>query len=66
MRIIEHFDKFPLQSKKQEVYIVWKEMTVDKTRYALNCGSEKYEIFSEKISRLNQKSRAFKKRVKYA
>ncbi|MBI5873211.1 MAG: LAGLIDADG family homing endonuclease [Candidatus Omnitrophica bacterium] len=64
LRIIEHFDKFPLQSKKQEVYQIWREMAIEKTRCFLNCKSEKFKIFSEAISVLNQKSRAFKKRSK--
>ena len=64
MRIIEHFDRFPLQSKKQEVYQIWREMAIEKTRSFLNCRSEKFKFFSEKMSVLNQKSRAFKKHSK--
>lgn len=61
MHTIEHFDKFPLQSKKQEVYQVWREMAIEKTKSFLNCDSEKFKVFSGKMSVLNQKSRAFKK-----
>jgi len=60
LRIIEHFDKFPLQSKKQEVYQVWREMAIAKTKNFLNCSSEEFRVFSEKLSRMNHKSRAFK------
>jgi len=63
-RIIEHFDKFPLQSKKREAYNVWKEMVQYKLEYFINCTDDKFKIFSEKLSGLNQKSRAFKKRIK--
>lgn len=66
MRIIEHFDKFPIQSKKQEVYQIWREMAVEKTKHFLNCGGEKFKVFSQKMSVLNQKSRAFKKHAKHA
>jgi hypothetical protein len=64
MNIVAHFDKYPLQSKKQEVYNVWRQMAITKTHYALNCESEEFKIFSEKLSRMNQKSRAFKKHLK--
>jgi hypothetical protein len=60
LRIIEHFDKFPLQSNKQEVYQVWRAMAIEKTKYYINCNSEAFRLFSEKLSVLNQKSRAFK------
>jgi len=58
--IIEHFDKYPLQGKKEEVYQVWRDMAIAKTKYFLNCNSEEFKLFSEKMSNLNQKSRAFK------
>lgn len=64
MHTIEHFDKFPLQSKKREVYNAWREMAIEKTKHFLNCGSEKFKVFSQKMSVLNQKSRAFKKHSK--
>ena len=60
LRIIEHFDKFPLQSKKREVYNVWRAMAIEKTKYFLNCNSKEYRLFSEEMAMLNQKSRAFK------
>ena len=60
MRIIEHFDRFPLQGSKKEVYNIWRDMAIEKTRYFLNCDSNQYKLFSEKMSFLNQKSRAFK------
>jgi hypothetical protein len=62
--IIEHFDKYPLQSKKEEVYNVWREMAITRMHYALNCESDEYKLFSERLSRMNQKSRAFKKHSK--
>jgi hypothetical protein len=64
IRVVGHFDKYPLQSKKQEVYNVWKQMAIAKTRHVLNCGSDEFKIFSEQLSRMNQKSRAFKKHSK--
>ena len=64
IRIIDHFDKFPLKSKKREVYNIWREMAIDKTQNFINCRSEKFKSFAERMSVLNQKSRAFKKHSK--
>jgi hypothetical protein len=64
LRIIEHFDKFPLRSKKQEVYNFWREMAIEKTRHFINCRSDEFKFFAEKLSLLNQKSRAFQKHKK--
>ncbi|HAJ57668.1 MAG TPA: hypothetical protein DCL35_07900 [Candidatus Omnitrophica bacterium] len=66
LRVIEHFDKFPLQSKKREVYNIWREMAIAKTKYFLNCASDEFAVFSKQLSVLNQKSRAFKKHSKSA
>ncbi len=60
LRIIEHFDKYPLQSKKIECYNIWKEMVSYKND---NWRSAAYDVLrplAEKLSALNQKSRAFK------
>ena len=62
-RVIAHFDKFPLQSNKKDVYKLWREMALEKTRYSINCNCEEFTTFAEKIALLNQKSRAFKKRI---
>ncbi len=61
LKIIEHFDKFPLQSKKQEVYTIWRDMAIEKTKRFLNCRSDEFKTFSAKLATMNQKSRAFKK-----
>jgi len=63
MRVIEHFDKFPLQGKKQEVYRLWRGMALEKMKYSINCNCEEFQIFAEQIALLNQQSRAFKKRI---
>lgn len=59
-RIVEHFDKYPLQNrKKQEVYLVWRQMVKYKTD---NYRSIDYNILrdlAEKLSKLNAQSRAF-------
>lgn len=60
LRVIEHFDKYPLQSKKIECYNVWKEMVLYKKD---NWRSASYDVMrplAEKLSSLNQKNRAFK------
>ena len=59
-RIIEHFDKYPLQSRKREAYSIWRQMAMHKIE---NYGDPDYNILralAEKLSNLNQKSRAFK------
>ena len=58
-RIIEHFDKYPLQSqKKNEAYLIWQQMVKYKTD---NYRSIDYDILrdlTEKLSKLNSQSRA--------
>jgi len=60
-RIIEHFDKYPLQSKKkEEAYLVWRQMVMHKLE---NYRSVDYDILkelAEKLSSLNPQNRAFK------
>lgn len=63
--VIDHFNHYPLQTKKQKVFEIWREMVFERNRSTLNCSSEKFNIFAAKMSRLNQKSRAFQRRVKY-
>lgn len=60
LHIVEHFDKFPLQSNKFEVYKVWREMAIAKTEYIIGCNTEQFRVFSERMAALNSKSRAFK------
>lgn len=60
-RIVEHFDKFPLQSqKKQEAYSVWREMVMYKLENYRDIDYDKLRILAEKLSNLNLQSRAFK------
>jgi hypothetical protein len=59
-RIIEHFDKYPLQSRKKEVYDVWRQMAMHKIENYRNTDYDKLRALAEKLSNLNQKSRAFK------
>lgn len=58
--IIQHFDKYPLQSKKREAYLVWRQMVMHKLE---NYRSTDYDLLrglAKQLSALNQKSRAFK------
>lgn len=59
--IIQHFDKYPLQSKKQQAYLVWRQMAVHKKENYRNVDYDKLRQLAEELSRLNQKSRAFKR-----
>lgn len=33
VRVVDHFDRFPLRSSKREVYEVWREMVVAKQQF---------------------------------
>lgn len=60
-RIVQHFDKYPLQSKKkQEAYNVWREMVVHKLENYRDVDYNKLRTLAEKLSSLNSQSRAFK------
>ena len=60
LRIIKHFDKYPLPSKKIECYKVWREIVVYKNNNWRNADFNILRPLAEKLSALNQKSRAFK------
>ncbi|MFH0827100.1 MAG: LAGLIDADG family homing endonuclease [Candidatus Omnitrophota bacterium] len=60
-RIMEHFDKYPLQSeKKQEVYNVWREMVMHKLENYRKVDYDKLRSLAERLSHLNSQSRVFK------
>ena len=59
--IIDHFDKYPLQSKKKlEAYNVWRDMVIHKLENYRNIDYDKLRALAEKLSNLNSQSRAFK------
>lgn len=59
--IIDHFDKYPLQSKKKlEAYKVWREMAIHKLKNYRTTDYDKLRALAEKLSNLNSQSRAFK------
>lgn len=58
IKIIHHFDKYPLMSKKAKAYKVWREMAILKQ----NLGKpdfNKINQLSLNLSRFNSKSRKF-------
>jgi hypothetical protein len=58
--IIDHFDKYPLQSKKKlEAYNVWRQMVMYKLENYRNIDYDKLRALAEKLSSLNSQSRAF-------
>lgn len=60
-RIIEHFDKYPLQSeKKREAYNIWRQMAMHKLENYRDIDYNKLRALAEKLSSLNLQSRAFK------
>lgn len=63
--IVEHFDRYPLQSgKKQEAYKVWREMVMHKLDNYRDIDYDKLSSLAVQLSSLNLKSRAFKVRRK--
>lgn len=59
--IIDHFDKYTLQSKKKlEAYNVWREMVMHKLENYRDIDYNKLRILAEKLSSLNSQSRVFK------
>lgn len=59
-RVVGHFDKYPLQSKKKnEAYRVWRQMVMHKIEHYRGIDYEKLRTLAEKLSGLNARSRAF-------
>ena len=59
--IIDHFDKYPLQSKKKlDAYKVWREMVIHKIENFRNADYNLLHTLASKLSSLNLQSRAFK------
>ncbi len=59
--IIDHFDNYPLQSKKKyEAYQVWRQMVIYKLDNYRNIDYNQLKALAEKLSSLNLQSRAFK------
>lgn len=62
--IIDHFDKYPLQSKKKlEAYNIWRQMVLHKLENYRNIDYDKLRALAEKLSSLNFQGRAFKVHV---
>ncbi|MFH0855573.1 MAG: LAGLIDADG family homing endonuclease [Candidatus Omnitrophota bacterium] len=60
-RIVEHFDKYPLQSpKKKKLYLIWRQMVKYKLDNFRNTDYTVLEGLAEEMSKLNSKSRNFK------
>lgn len=63
--IIDHFDKFPLQSKKKLAsYQVWREMVIHKLENYRNIDYDKLRALAERLSGLNSQSRTFRVHTK--
>ncbi|PIQ90263.1 MAG: hypothetical protein COV71_05250 [Candidatus Omnitrophica bacterium CG11_big_fil_rev_8_21_14_0_20_41_12] len=60
-KIVEHFDKYPLQSqKKNEAYQVWRAMVIHKRDNYRNINYDHLSELANKLSVLNLQSRTFK------
>jgi hypothetical protein len=63
-RIIEHFDKYPLQSKKkQEAYKIWREMVIHKLANYRKVDYNKLQLLAQRLSSCNSQSRAWSRRA---
>jgi hypothetical protein len=63
--VVDHFDKYPLQSKKkEEAYQAWRQMVVHKLENYRGIDYDKLRALAEKLSSLNSQSRAFKVHTK--
>jgi hypothetical protein len=59
--IIDHFDKYPMQSKKKwEAYRIWREMVMHKIENFREPNYDKLRELAARLSSLNSKSMAFK------
>ena len=59
--IVDHFDKYPLQSKKkQEAYLVWRQMVTHKLENFRDIDYDILRKLAEKLSEMNPQTRAFK------
>lgn len=59
-RIINHFDKYPLQGKKQGAYLCWRKMAMHKIENYRDTDYDNLRALAAELASLNQKSRAFK------
>jgi hypothetical protein len=58
--IVEHFDKYPLQSKKKlEAYRIWRDMVMHKLDNYRDIDYDRLSSLAEKLSSINAQSRAF-------
>ena len=59
--IIDHFDRYPLQSKKKlEAYKLWRQMVVYKLENYRDIDYNILRVLAERLSSLNLQSRSFK------
>ena len=50
VRIIEHFDQYPLQTEKLKSYVIWRQMVLLKQQSFRNPDREKLQMLAEKLS----------------
>lgn len=60
LKVVEHFDKYPLQSRKQNAYLVWRKMVMHKYENFRDTDYDFLRELAAELANLNQKSRAFK------
>lgn len=57
--IIDHFDKYPLQSKKQESYNIWRQMAMHKIENYRDTNFNMLKALAGQLVSLNQRKKDF-------
>jgi len=61
-QIIQHFDKYPLQSKKARIYNIWKEMWLLKKRFR-RPDLNRLNTLARELSELSSKNSPIKRMI---
>lgn len=64
MVIIDHFDKYPLQSKKKrDIYSIWRKMVIHKLENYRNINYGLLSNLADRLSSINSQNRLVKESV---
>ena len=59
LNIVEHFDRYPLKSTKNEQFKIWKEMVMIKRDNYKKKHLDKLEVLAQKLSILSPRNQAW-------
>ena len=57
LRVVDHFENYPLQGEKRRVYEIWREMVVLKAAYLGSRIPEELHSLAEELSRVVPRNR---------